>query len=112
MPKRYLDMNVNTAAIERIKYTFDNFERIYLSFSAGKDSTIMLHLAMEEAKRRNQKIGILIVDLEGQYKLTMKHADNCFEMYKDYIESGDLPSTAAERVLTYYINKTEEKSFI
>lgn len=86
MPKYNLDINVYEAAVQRINYTFDNFKRIYLSFSAGKDSTVMLHLAMDIAKQRNRKIGILIVDLEGQYKLTIEHILQCTEMYKDYIE--------------------------
>jgi predicted phosphoadenosine phosphosulfate sulfurtransferase len=46
----------------------------------------MLHLVMNEAIKRNRKIGILLVDLEGQYKLTMEHAQQCFDMYKDNIE--------------------------
>ena len=86
MPKYNLDINVYEAAMQRINYTFDNFKRIYLSFSAGKDSTVMLHLAMDIAKQRNRKIGILIVDLEGQYKLTIDHILECTEMYKEYIE--------------------------
>lgn len=86
MPKHYLNQNVCDASVERIKYTFDNFEKIYLSFSAGKDSTVMLHLVMEEAIKRNVKIGLLIVDLEGQYKLTIDHMTECVEMYKDNLE--------------------------
>lgn len=86
MPKVYSEKNVFDASIERIEWTFDNFERIYLSFSAGKDSTVMLHLVMDEAKKRNRKIGLLLIDLEGQYKLTIEHALSCFEMYKDFIE--------------------------
>jgi predicted phosphoadenosine phosphosulfate sulfurtransferase len=84
--KRPIGINVLQAAQQRISWTFDNFERIYLSFSAGKDSTVMLHLVMEEAIKRNRKIGILLVDLEGQYKLTMEHAQRCFDLYKDHIE--------------------------
>jgi predicted phosphoadenosine phosphosulfate sulfurtransferase len=86
MPKHYLENTVLEAAKERIEYTFNNFEKVYLSFSAGKDSTVMLHLTMEEAKKRNQKIGLLIVDLEGQYKLTIDHINACIEEYKEYID--------------------------
>ena len=86
MPKIYLDKNVYDASIERIKYTFDNFEKIYLSFSGGKDSTVMLHLVMDEAIKRNIKIGLLIVDLEGQYKLTIDHMNKCIDMYKDFLD--------------------------
>ena len=84
--KNYLDESVLDAARKRIKFTFDNFEKIYLSFSGGKDSTVMLHLAMEEAMNRNVKIGVLVVDLEAQYKLTMDHIENCVNLYKDYID--------------------------
>jgi len=86
MPKYFLETNVKEESEKRIKWTFDNFKRIYLSFSAGKDSTVMLHLTMEEAKKRNQKIGLLIVDLEGQYKFTIDHIYATIEEYKDYID--------------------------
>lgn len=56
MPKIPLGKNTYEAAIERMNYIFDNFESIYLSFSAGKDSTVMLHIAMEVAMQRNRKI--------------------------------------------------------
>jgi predicted phosphoadenosine phosphosulfate sulfurtransferase len=58
MPKLKLGFDVLTAARNRIAWTFDTFEKVYLSFSAGKDSTVMLHLVMDEAIKRNQKIGI------------------------------------------------------
>lgn len=86
MPKIGLGLNVLDAARERIAYTFDNFEKVYCSFSAGKDSTIMLHLLADEAIKRNRKFGLLLVDLEGQYELTIEHAKNCIEMYRDYID--------------------------
>lgn len=65
---------------------FDRFERIYLSFSAGKDSTVMLHMVMQEAKKRNKKIGLLMIDLEAQYQLTIEHALDTFNEYKDIID--------------------------
>lgn len=86
MPKHGLGINVLEAAKNRIKWTFDNFERVYLSFSAGKDSTVMLHLVAQEAILRNRKFGLLTIDLEGQYKLTMDFCQNMFELYKDNIE--------------------------
>lgn len=86
MPKRYLTIDVLTAAKERIKFTFDNFEQIYVSFSAGKDSTVMLHLVMEEAIKRRRRVGVLLIDLEAQYKLTINHALACFSLYKDWID--------------------------
>lgn len=87
MPKKLLEKNTFEAAQDRVRWTFDTFKKIYVSFSAGKDSTVMLHLMMEEAKKRQQKIGVLIVDLEGQYKLTIEHMH---AMIKEYLEFIDL----------------------
>lgn len=74
------------AAKDRVVKTFDEFERVYLSFSAGKDSTVMLGLVAEEARKRGRKFGLLLVDLEGQYKLTIEHADRCFKEFADCTE--------------------------
>lgn len=86
MPKRGLGIDVYQAAQERIAFTFDNFERIYLSFSAGKDSTVMLHLVMDEAKRRNRKIGLLLIDWEAQIGLTIDFAREMFAEYAEWVE--------------------------
>lgn len=83
MSKRPIGITVLTAAKERISYAFDNFQKVYVSFSAGKDSTVMLHLVAEEARRRGRKIGILLVDLEAQYKFTIEHAHEMFDKYAD-----------------------------
>lgn len=86
MPKVGLGVDVLTAARERIAWTFDTFEKIYVSFSGGKDSTIMLHLVMDEAIKRDRMVGVLFVDLEGQYKLTIDHIQQCYEMYAANVE--------------------------
>ena len=86
MPKRRLKDDVLTAARKRIRWVFNNFERVYVSFSAGKDSTVMLHLVANEAYLQQRKFGVLLVDLEGQYKFTIDHARRCFTMYRDLIE--------------------------
>jgi predicted phosphoadenosine phosphosulfate sulfurtransferase len=79
-------MDVLTAARERIAWTFQRFPRVYVSFSAGKDSTVMLHLVADEARRLGRTFGLLLVDLEGQYKTTMEHAERCYADYADMIE--------------------------
>ena len=46
MSKRvYKKQNVYDASIERIDFIFDNFERIYISFSGGKDSMLACFMA-------------------------------------------------------------------
>lgn len=84
--KRGLGINVLQASKDRINYAFDNFERIYVSFSGGKDSSVMLHLVMEEAIKRNKKVGVLIIDLEAQYKMTIDHLEDMVNLYKEHIE--------------------------
>jgi predicted phosphoadenosine phosphosulfate sulfurtransferase len=84
--KKPIQKNVLTAAKERISYAFDNFEKILLSFSGGKDSSVMFHLVMDEAIQRNQKIGVMLIDFEAQYKATSDHAEEMFDLYKDYID--------------------------
>jgi len=84
--KKPVGVDVLTAARQRISYTFDHFEAIYVSFSAGKDSSVMLHLVMDEAIKRGRKVGVLLIDLEAQYNLTIKHAEEMFDLYKDHIE--------------------------
>lgn len=86
MPKRPLGVDVLTAAQERIRWTFDTFPQIYLSFSGGKDSTVLLHLVMREAKARGRKIGLLFVDMEAQYRLTIEHIEAMYRLYADQIE--------------------------
>ena len=86
MPKTRLGLDVLTAARERVSWTFDNFPRVYVSFSAGKDSTVMLHLVADEARKRGRRFGLLLVDLEGQYKCTIEHAE---EMYADLADITD-----------------------
>lgn len=85
MPKLNLGIDVLTAARERIKYTFDNFDKVYVSFSGGKDSSVMTHLVMDEAIKRDRKVGLLFIDLEAQYQYTIQHVKETFELYKDHI---------------------------
>lgn len=84
--KKYRDESVLSATQARISEVFDHFERAYVSFSGGKDSTVMLHLVMEEAIKRDRKVGVLIIDLEAQYADTIKHLHNMIELYRDHIE--------------------------
>lgn len=84
--KNYINKSVIQASRERISKIFDSFERYYISFSGGKDSTVMMHLIMEEAIKRGVKVGVLIIDLEAQYSNTIQHLENMIEMYKDHID--------------------------
>lgn len=83
--KRGLGLSVLSATKERIAYTFDHFDNIYVSFSGGKDSGVMTHLVAEEAKKRGVKFGLLCIDLEAQYKHTIDYIKSIYDEYKDII---------------------------
>ena len=64
--------DVLTAAKKRIEYLFDNYDNIQLSFSGGKDSTVLFHLINEEAKKRNRKFYLFFLDQEAEYEGTIE----------------------------------------
>lgn len=84
--KNYTDQSVLAAARERIAWTFDHVDKACVSFSGGKDSTVMLHLVMDEAIKRGATVGVLIVDLEAQYQATADHVQAMVDMYRDHID--------------------------
>ena len=75
MPKIYSNEDVLTAAKKRLTIAFQEFDNIYFSFSGGKDSTVMLHLAKMIAEKTNKKFNVLFIDLEAQYSETIKHVE-------------------------------------
>lgn len=84
--KRKLGVSVLQAAQDRIRYCFDYFEKVYISFSGGKDSSVTFHLAAQEALKRGRRLGVLLIDLEAQYQLTIQHAEEMCELYADIID--------------------------
>lgn len=66
--------NVYEASQERFKFIFDNFERIYLSFSGGKDSGVLLNLAINYIRENNitKKLGVQILDNEANYEYSLE----------------------------------------
>jgi predicted phosphoadenosine phosphosulfate sulfurtransferase len=65
---------------------FNDFPQVYVSFSGGKDSGVLLHLAADEARRRGRRLGVLFVDLEAQYELTIDYVSAMYARYADVID--------------------------
>lgn len=86
LARRYIGIDVLTAARQRIAWTFDRFDRIVLAFSGGKDSTVLMHLVMEEAQRRDRTVAVLFIDWEAQFKITIDHVTAMFDMYEENID--------------------------
>jgi predicted phosphoadenosine phosphosulfate sulfurtransferase len=85
MDKRPLGFDVLTAARKRIVRIFDDFPEICVSFSGGKDSSVMLHLIMDEAIKRGRKVSLLFIDWECQFNATIRHVEAIFALYADHI---------------------------
>lgn len=69
--------DVLTATKKRIKFLFDNYDNISLSFSGGKDSTVLFHLINKEAIKRNRKFILYFQDQEAEYQGTIEFVEWC-----------------------------------
>ena len=83
--KVYQKDNVYDTAKKRISFIFDEFEKVCVSFSGGKDSTVVLHLAIEEARKRGRKVYATFIDLEAFYQMTIDHVVRMFRENADVV---------------------------
>lgn len=74
-------MNVYEATLKRIEYLFNEFEQIIISFSGGKDSGVMMNIALKYASETGQlsKVGVYHMDYEAQYQETTNYVTRTFE---------------------------------
>ncbi len=86
MAKIYKDKNVYDAAIERYQTVFREFDNYYVSVSGGKDSSIMLQLMAQEARRAGKRFSVLYIDLEAQYQATIAHINDLIDCTKDVVD--------------------------
>ena len=73
--------------MERYDIIYKNFDHIYFSVSGGKDSSIMLQLAVGAARRTGKKISVLYIDLEAQYQATIDHVDELIRCTADVVDA-------------------------
>lgn len=69
---KYLEETVVDAARRRVAFVFDHFDTINVSISGGKDSSVIAHLAVLEAQKRNRKVGLFFLDEEAMYQSTIE----------------------------------------
>ena len=88
MIREYLEQNVYEALQDRLRLIFEEFENIYLSFSGGKDSGLLLNLVLDFQKKYypEKKIGVFHQDFEAQYTVTSEYVERTFEGIKDDVE--------------------------
>lgn len=82
------DKDVYQAAIERLDFMFENFSRIYLSFSGGKDSGVMLNLTLDYMKKHNikKKIGLMVMDNEANYTQSLDFMHSIVSKNREYLD--------------------------
>ncbi|WHP30128.1 phosphoadenosine phosphosulfate reductase [Trabulsiella odontotermitis] len=81
-----LSQNVLDAATERITWALNNLPKVCISFSGGKDSTVMLHIAALQARKLHKKICVLFIDWEAQFSATITHIEAMRAEYQDVID--------------------------
>ena len=88
MKREYLEQSVYDAFQTRMDFIFQEFDNIYVSFSGGKDSGLLLHLVMEYNKKHDYQktIGVFHQDFEAQYQMTTEYVEKTFEEYLPHIE--------------------------
>lgn len=52
--KQSVSEDVFTLAVDRVRHIFDLFDHVAVSFSGGKDSTVVLNVALQVARERNR----------------------------------------------------------
>ena len=80
--------NVYELALERIDLIFKEFDNIYVSFSGGKDSSVLLQLCIDYIRKHNlkRKVGVFHLDYEIQYQMTLDYVNQIFEENQDILE--------------------------
>ena len=70
MEKLYLEKSVYDAALERIDFIFREFDNVFVSFSGGKDSGLLLNLVMDYVRDHGitKRVGLFHQDFEAQYE--------------------------------------------
>ena len=88
MMQQYTGQSVYDALQERLKLIFEEFDNIFVSFSGGKDSGILLNMALDFQQRYypHKKIGVFHQDFEAQYTVTTEYVERTFERIKDMVE--------------------------
>jgi len=80
--------NVYELAQERLKVVFNEFDNIYVSFSGGKDSGVLLNMCIDYIRRNslNRRLGVFHLDYEIQYEMTLDYVDRMLSANEDILD--------------------------
>ena len=88
MTREYTGQDVYAALQERLRFIFEEFDNIFVSFSGGKDSGLLLNLTLDFQKKYypHKRIGVFHQDFEAQYTVTTEYVERTFERIKNDVE--------------------------
>ena len=81
-------LNVYEQTQVRLGKIFDSFDNVYVSFSGGKDSSLLLFLCIDYIRKHcpGRKLGVFHMDYEVQYNETLRFVDEVLSSNQDILE--------------------------
>lgn len=80
--------SVYNQTLLRLKKIFSSFDNIYISFSGGKDSSVLLNLCIDYIRKNRLKcrLDVFHMDYEIQYRETIDYVDQVLNSNQDILD--------------------------
>ena len=84
----YVGRNVWDVTQGRLGFVFDNFDRILLSFSGGKDSGVLLNLVVDYLRKHHpeRRVGVQIMDNEANFTQSTEFMLRILDANRDVLD--------------------------